>query len=210
MYRALVVEDQDLMRMALMAELEANRGDGCALGAQTFELACDLLACQHFDLLVIDPGLPGFDPTSVEARLAVVKQLIEGSPHAIHIIVTGSDSACEADACRALGAAFYLAKTGLYKGTLARILREVDTVADAFCLRLSKAVMTTPDFHCSQLTAREQDIINSLLGRSAGVKKKQVYSEMAERLAIDAGTVEKYYKQARKKLIKLNQLPKGI
>ncbi|KAA9368344.1 response regulator transcription factor [Ochrobactrum quorumnocens] len=210
MYRALVVEDQDLMRLALMAELEASRDDCWALGAQTFELACELLACQHFDLIVIDPGLPGIDPTSSASRLTVIRQLMEHSSHAAHIIITGSDSAWEAQQCEALGAASYLAKTGLCKGMLASILRGDCTSSDAFCFRPSRPGMTSPDFRCSQLTEREQEVINRMLGRQTGMKRKQVFSEMAERHCIDTGTAEKYYKQARKKLIKHNQLPRGL
>lgn len=64
MYRALIVEDQDLMRLALMAELKENVTDCYIAGAQTFELAKQLLDEGEFDIVIVDPGLPGFDPTS--------------------------------------------------------------------------------------------------------------------------------------------------
>lgn len=198
------------MRMALMAELKSYLGDCCTFGVRTIEMARDVLACHDFNLIVIDPGLPGFDPTSETARLSVVRQMIELSANAIHIVVTGSDTALEAEECRRLGAASYLAKTGLCKGALARILNDISTAANDFAICLSQTATEVPDFHYSGLTKREQEIIDLMLHRKHGVKRIQVYAEMGEKYSIDVETAEKYYKLARKKLIKQGQLPKRI
>ncbi len=90
--RALVIEDQDLMRLALISELKAALRDCIVQGAATWEIASGLLREHSFDLVIIDPGLPGFDPTSPQHRLAVVKAVVDASPDALHIVVTGSDS----------------------------------------------------------------------------------------------------------------------
>ncbi|TIU61368.1 MAG: response regulator transcription factor, partial [Mesorhizobium sp.] len=63
MFRALVVEDQNLMRLALMDQIRASLGNCVVLGAETLEIAARELRSAEFDLVVIDPGLPGFDPT---------------------------------------------------------------------------------------------------------------------------------------------------
>ena len=80
MRKALVVEDQNLMRQALMAELQAGLDDCFISGAQTFAMAQRLLAEDQFDLVVTDPGLPGFDPTSRRDRLLVVETMIRSAP----------------------------------------------------------------------------------------------------------------------------------
>ncbi|MER9801394.1 DNA-binding response regulator [Mesorhizobium sp. M0142] len=142
MFRALVVEDQTLMRLALMNEVQASFEECIVLGAETLNIATAELQNNHFDLVVIDPGLPGFDPTSQGDRVAVVDKIIEASPSAIHVVVTGSDNLCEADGFRQIGAAAYLGKTGLAPGVFRDVLDDIST--KGFSLRLSRVVMTNP------------------------------------------------------------------
>jgi DNA-binding NarL/FixJ family response regulator len=209
MFRALVVEDQTLMRLALMNEVQASFEKCVVLGAETLNIATVELQNNHFDLVVIDPGLPGFDPTSQGDRVAVVDRIIEASPSAIHIVVTGSDNRCEADGFRRIGAAAYLGKTGLAPGVFSDVLDDIST--KGFSLRLSRAVMTKPDYRFSVLTPREQEAIDMMAHRAPGVKRKEIFSLMADRLAIDAGSAEKYYKQARAKLMRQGHpLPNGL
>ena len=208
MNRALIVEDQDLMRLALMAELKANFTDCYIAGAQTLDVAATLLDKEDFDVVVVDPGLPGFDPTSPRDRISVVEQIIELSPDAIHIVVTGSDSRSEAEACRALGAAAYLGKTGLSRGALGEVLQKIPH--DEFSLRYSQASSQLPEINLSSLTPREEQIIAMMMRRQPGTKRRQVYESMGQLFAIDAASAEKYYKQARAKLLKHGQLPKGF
>lgn len=208
MRKALVVEDQDLMRQALMAELQAGL-DYCFIsGAQTFAMAQRLLAEDQFDLVVTDPGLPGFDPTSGRDRLLVVETVIRSAPKAIHIVVTGSDSNDEAVACRELGASAYVAKTGLSPGVLCEILGQV--AQDAFPLRCSVSDAQIPEVNVSGLTPREGRVIELLLGRSLEETRREIFEKMAKEFNIDPSSAEKYYKQARAKLLKLGPLPKGL
>ncbi|PAQ03804.1 MAG: response regulator transcription factor [Mesorhizobium sp.] len=209
MFRALVVEDQNLMRLALMEQIQASFSDCVVLGAETLELATRELQNDDFDLVVIDPGLPGFDPTAQADRLAVVDKIIETSPSAIHVVVTGSDSSSEADEFRRVGAAGYLGKTGLEPGVFADVLEDIST--NGFSMRLSRVAMKIPDYRYSGLTPREQEIIDMMTRRERGMKRTQIYELMADRLAIDAGTAERYYKQARAKLMRRGHtLPKGL
>lgn len=208
MHRALVIEDQDLMLQALMVELKDSLGDCFIAGAQTYELAHQILAEDQFDLVVIDPGLPGFDPTSHKDRLTVVETIIRAAPSAVHIVITGSDTHKEASACRELGASAYLAKTGLSRGSLREVLDQV--ARSEFSLRYSAADAQSPEVHFSGLTPRESRVIELLLTRQAGETKKDVFEKMAVELNIDAASSEKYYKQARAKLLKLGRLPKGL
>lgn len=208
MQRALVIEDQDLMRLALIQELRTNLADCVLLGAPTLEIAKEVLRSQDVDLAVIDPGLPGFDPTSRSDRLTVIEEIVEASPSAIHLVVTGSDSLEEAEDCRRLGVSAYVSKTGLMRGLLGEVLEDVST--SGFSIRLSDTKQLTPDVHYPGLTAREQEILDWMRRRPRGMKRRDIYEQMGERFGIDPGTVEKYYKQARAKLLKQGHLPKGV
>jgi DNA-binding NarL/FixJ family response regulator len=207
-HRALVVEDQDLMRLALMAELKASLGDCYIAGAQTFEIARQVLADEDFDIVMVDPGLPGFDPTSQEDRLRVVQTMIQAAPDSVHIVITGSDNDAEAKACRELGAAAYLGKIGLSRGELRDVLDRIPKVE--FSIRRSQADALMPDVQVSGLTPREEQVLDLLLHRPPGSKHRDIFEVMAEQFGIDAASAEKYYKQARAKLLKLGRLPRGL
>lgn len=206
--RALVIEDQDLMRLALINELKAVLRDCVVQGAASWDVASAVLQEDDFDLVLIDPGLPGLDPTSQRRRLNVVKDVVEACPNAIHVVITGSDSLEEGEDCRRLGANAYVGKTGLDRDVLASILADIS--ATGFSLRLSQVEARAPDYYYSGLTPREQAIIDSMRRRPAGVKRREIYEKMGQQFDIDAGTVEKYYKQARAKLLKNGRLPKGV
>ncbi|RTM10856.1 MAG: response regulator transcription factor [Hyphomicrobiales bacterium] len=208
MYRALVVEDQDLMRLALIAELKDTFGDCYVAGAQTLELAGQLLRQEEFDLVFVDPGLPGFDPTSTDERMHVVEAIAHASPKARLIVITGSDTPPEAESCRKLGVAAYIGKTGLSRTALRKMLNEI--VENGFSLRYSDASAPVPEVHFSGLTPREEQIVSLMLRRPPGAKRRAVFEEMAKELSIDTASAEKYYKQARAKLLKFGQLPKGF
>ncbi len=209
MFRALVVEDQNLMRLALMEQVRASFESCVVIGAETLELAAQELEKDNFDLVVIDPGLPGFDPTSQADRITVVDKIIEASPSAIHIVVTGSDNTSEASVFRRIGAAGYVGKTGFEPGVFSDVLDDIST--NGFSIRLSRVAMTIPDYRYSGLTPREQEVVDMMTHREPGMSRKQIYELIADRLGIDAGSAEKYFKQARAKLMKHgHRLPQGL
>ncbi|MGK9230670.1 response regulator [Inquilinus limosus] len=205
--RVLVIEDHELMRLGLISELSSLLKDCVIHGAGTIESAKPLLRAHEFDLVVIDPGLPGFDPTSRSHRLTVVKEVVEATPQAIHIVVTGSDRLDESEQCRRLGANGYVGKVGLDRDVLDRVLREI--AETGFATVLSHVKHKAPEFHYSRLTPREQEIIDFMRQRPQGVTRKEIYAAMGDRFGIDPQSVEKYYKQARAKLFKIGYYPKG-
>lgn len=208
MHRALVIEDQDLMRLALMAELRGRLRDCYLAGAQTLELARQLLEDDHFDLVVTDPGLPGFDPTSQADRLLVVETIIKAAPEAMHVVVTGSDDQEEAMACRQLGAHGYVCKTGLSQGDLPSV---VDQISHGdFLLRLSQAASRRPEMNFPTLSPREDEVLSMMISRREGTRRREIFEKMAVKTGINTSSAEKYYKQARAKLLKLGRLPKGL
>lgn len=209
MHRALVVEDQNLMRLALMDQISTAFENTAVLGAQTLEIALYELENDNFDLVIIDPGLPGFDPTSQDDRLSVVSQIIEASPAALHVVITGSDSMVEAEQFRDVGAVAYLGKTGLEPGMLGDVLDDIST--SGFSIRLSKVAMTVPDYSHSALTPREREIIALMARRKPGMSRTQIYQQVAGKLGIDRDSAEKYFKKARAKIMKHgHKLPVGF
>ncbi|WEX12332.1 response regulator [Chelativorans sp. AA-79] len=208
MHLALVVEDQDLMRLALMAELRGRLRDCYLAGAPTLDLARELLAEDRFDLVVTDPGLPGFDPTSREDRLLVVETIVKAAPAATHVVVTGSYDQDEAMAFRLLGAKGYICKTGLSQGDLPLV---VDQIAQGdFLLRLSQMESPRPEMRFPTLSPREEEILGMMMSRTPGTRRREIFETMALKAGINASSAEKYYKQARAKLLKLGRLPKGL
>lgn len=83
------------------------------------------LQCDSFDLIIIDPGLPGFDLMILIDRMTVIDRIIKAAPDSLCIVVTGSDSIPEAEALRERGVAGYLAKTGLKPGALGNIVKNI-------------------------------------------------------------------------------------
>lgn len=133
---------------------------------------------------------------------------MELCPEAIHVVVTGLDTEEEGEACRHLGAAAYLGKTGLDREAFASILHEISETG--FSVYLSQVREKTHEFIYSALTPREQEIIDWMRARPIGMRRRDIYERMSQHFDIDAGTVEKYYKQARAKLLKGGVLPKEI
>lgn len=204
----LVVEDQHLMRLALVLELQAALPGSIVHAAATMATAVDLVRMTPFALVLIDPGLPGYDPRSDDDRLRVVRSIVEQSATAIHIVITGSDSKEEWDACRAMGVAGYIAKNSLKPGTMTTILEKI---ADhGFCVGIMHETSAAPEVYHSALTPREQEVLGWMRQRQAGVSRKEIYEQLGEQLNIDAASAERYYKRARAKLLKFGQLPDSL
>ncbi|WP_192248071.1 response regulator [Mesorhizobium caraganae] len=208
MQQILVIEDQDLMRLALIQELKNCLTESVLVGAPTLDIAKTLMKSQDFDLILIDPGLPGVNPISLFDRLSVIEQVVDASPSATHVVITGSDSVAEAGHCRRFGVAGYVGKTGLMRGLLAEVLQDISQ--NGFSIRTSPTNQLAADFHYSGLTGREQEILDCMRRRERGMKRKEVYEQIGERIGVDPATVEKYYKQARAKLLRRGRLPDGI
>ncbi|MER8377534.1 response regulator [Mesorhizobium sp. M0488] len=208
MQQILVIEDQDLMRLALIQELKDCLTESVLLGAPTLDIAKTLMKSHEFNIILIDPGLPGVNPISLCDRLSVIEQVVDASPSSTHVVITGSDSVAEANHCRRFGVAGYVSKTGLMRGLLAEVLQDISQ--SGFAIWMSEKDQLAADFHYSGLTGREQEILDWMRRRERGMKRKEVYDQISERIGVDPATVEKYYKQARAKLLKRGRLPDGI
>lgn len=212
MCRVLVIEDQNLMLDALVKELEAafaRMGTCLVQGALTLQQARDLLQAVDFEIVITDLHLPGFNVHSFEDRMTVLETVISASPDAIHIVLTGFDSAEEAYECRDRGAAAYVAKTGLDRHALGGILQEISE--DDFSMRLSSVIQRGPHFRYSELDPSEQEILDYMLTRPKGMKRQDVYDLLADRDGVQAESVQKRYKRMRAKLLKNGlTLPKEL
>jgi DNA-binding NarL/FixJ family response regulator len=204
---ALVIEDHDLMRLGLINEIKRVFGHSIVHGAQTREAASALLGNHSFDLVITDPGLPGIDPTSRDERLALVSEVLNAYPTALHIVITGYDSIEEGMACERLGAHAYIGKIGLNGDRLAAILQKISSVG--FCLELRTITQSQTELHYSDLSPREQEIMDYMRDRKPDMKRKDIYAIVSERIGVDEETVKKYYKTARAKLIQNGLYPKG-
>jgi DNA-binding NarL/FixJ family response regulator len=197
MNRALVIEDQDLMRLTVM-EIVEEHFQGCNVqGAQTLEGALAIMRRDRFDLVIIDPGLPGFNPNKEEDRLSVVSQAVKASPGAKHIVLTGTDSEAEAATMQQLGIDGYAAKIGLSRIRLKEVLAEV--APNSFTLQLADISSQRRHFGLGELTRRERQVMELMMDRPKGQKRKEVYQKMATTHQIDASTAEQYFKSAVRK-----------
>ncbi|PSH70384.1 DNA-binding response regulator [Phyllobacterium brassicacearum] len=208
MQNVLIIEDQHLMRTILVDELKTALTTCFVQGAANISQAIDMLETSQFDLVIIDPGLPGFDPRSQADRIAVVQMIVERSPNAIHFVITGSDTDEEWRAFQKLGVSAYLAKNFIRPGSMIEVLD--DFANDGQSVRFSDEAPSPPEFVYSGLTPREQEIVNWMRQRPAGKSRREIYDELGHRFDIDADSAEKYYKRARAKLLKTGILPKGL
>ncbi|MGH6858721.1 MAG: response regulator transcription factor [Phyllobacterium sp.] len=207
-HNVLIIEDQHLMRTILVDELKGALTTCFVQGAANMSQAMDMLETNLFDLVIIDPGLPGYDPRSQTDRIAVVQTIVEMSPNAIHFVITGSDSDEEWRAMQRLGVSAYLAKNYIRPGSMIEVLD--DFANDGHSVRFSDETTAPPEFIYSALTPREQEIVNWVRQRPEGKSRKEIYEELGNRIGIDPESAEKYYKRARAKLLKTGILPKGL
>lgn len=124
-HRALVVEDQDLMRLARAAEVKVGVRESYIVGATTLEAAIRPLRAEAVDVVIIDPGSQGTNPTLRRDRLYVVDAILARSPDATQCVATGSDPTREADACHQFGVRAYLGRIGLRPAELFKLLQQV-------------------------------------------------------------------------------------
>lgn len=198
MPKALVIEDQNLMLSILIEVVQEHYPSYLVLGASTFEMAQRLLSSGEFDLVLIDPGLPGIDPSDINSRRELIRTAIQASPNAVHVVLTGNDSAEEEQDLRALGANAYLGKTGLTRASLHEVLNR--TAAEDYSVKFSESVDHKPHVSVSQLSLRERQILELMLRRRPGQTRQFVYHQMGSIYEIDAGSAERYFKSAIKKL----------
>lgn len=204
----LVVEDHDLMRFAMINEVQKAVPDVLIRGVGTKELALQLLREHEFDLILIDPGLPGINPLDPEQRISVVQEIVQLGRTAKHLVVTGFFSPEEQEVCLDLGVSGYISKISLNRDMFSDVLRSL--FGERKLGMLEGGQQAFPDYFYSGLTPREQYIIQRMLNRPDKVLKKHVIEQVAARLGIDEDTVSKYYKSGRAKLKRANVMPEKL
>lgn len=208
MNQALVIEDHDLMRSALIREIRVKCHNAMIAGAPSLAVAARLLQQHNFNVVLIDPGLPGYDPTSRQDRFRIVRSVVNASPRAMHVVITGSDNRDEALAFGLLGVKGYLGKAGLQPGQLGGILEEISRRRNM--VRLSDDAASIAEIYLPYLNARENEVVVAMMARKPGVKRFQVFEEMAKKYDISPESVERYYKSAKTKLKRAGWLPTGL
>ncbi|MBB3238073.1 response regulator transcription factor [Phyllobacterium endophyticum] len=204
----LIVEDQHLMRLALVREMQAAIPACVIHAAATMETALELIRTNQFALILIDPGLPGYDPGSEVDRIQTISAIVSRTPTAIHVVITGSESAQEWEDAQRLGVAGYIAKNSLKPGTMGAVLQ---TIADhGRCVGLMHETSVAPELYHAVLSPREQEAVQWMMQRPADISRKVIFDQLGEHLEIDAASAERYYKRARAKLLKFGQLPNSI
>lgn len=197
----LVVEPNDHLRKSLFAEFTRLFKRSAIVGAPTFEIAFNLLQSQTFDIVSINPGISGHIPSAESMRVEIVSQLMSAAPETLFLIITDSQSIPEALACEAIGAAAYLSLSGFDHVTGKDVLKEI--ASGSFAVRLSSQSAFSPELYFSDLSDREQDILNRVRARNGGVTLKDVYEQAARDLGgVDPQTIKRYHMQARSKLLR--------
>lgn len=181
-----------------MAIVEAEFPQATAHGASSLELALKSIAQQEYELIVLDPGLPGVPPHNSVARINVVSTVREAAPEARILIMTGSDDVDEAVAFRTAGADAYVAKTGMSRTKLLEQLRRMEP--NRYPVKLADTTANHVEVSFSRLTGREREIAEILTAASPDRKRKDVYEDAAAQLGIDAESIRTYIKRIRRKL----------
>ncbi len=196
------------MRLALVQEVQTAIPDCVVHAASNLETAVDLIAKIAFEMIVVDPGLPGHEPGSAKDRLKVIATLQELCPTAIHIVVTSADSQKEGEEFRKLGVAAYISKNHLRPRSMGAILDEI--AENGFSIGLVHPLGMKSEIYHAALSGREQEVLASMLQTPSGISRRQVYEQLAERMNIDPASAERYYKRAKAKLLKYGHPPTAI
>jgi len=184
LWRLLLVDDHDVVRMGLRAMLATDRRMKVIAEGHDGEEAIALYREHQPDLVLMDVRMPGMD------GIKATRRLCGEFPDAIVVMLTTFDGDEDIHRALAAGARSYLLKsmTGPdFLAALHRILAGQRYLPPAVASRLAER---TP---CADLTAKEHEVLR-LLGRGFGNR------EMAEVLGVSENTVKTHLKVIYAKL----------
>ena len=194
--RVLIVDDHELFRAGVRAELEGLVeivGD-----AGSVETALRAIAAHEPDVVLLDVHMP--DGGGVE----VIRRAAAGGPRPMFLALSVSDAAEDVIAVIRAGARGYVTKT-ISGPELADAVRRVNDGDAVFSPRLAGFVLDAfagapraeaaagSDPELDQLTAREREVLQHLA-------RGYMYKEIALRLGISAKTVEAHVSAVLRKL----------
>lgn len=198
----LIIEDDDLYFEGLHRHFKMRCKYICH--AANLEAAADILRQRHFDLIVVDLGLPDYGTRREDesTRTAVLERVISCSRHSSHLVVTGRFSWEEAARCRKAGALGYLSKGRLNAPTLANLLEQLPYVD--FLIHSGSDAAPTSSSAVSHpvLSLSEEECIQWVERRPPTMKRVELFALMARHYGFaSAASAEKKFKRARSKLL---------
>ncbi len=114
MMNVLLIEDQDLLRHAIMHGVDYLCCYSTITAYGSFDAFHDAKDGKRYDIALVDPGVPPIDAGNHNERLAALSRLIHSLPaHCEIIVLTGHFSESEAHVMLKAGAHKYLSKNGL-------------------------------------------------------------------------------------------------
>ena len=200
--RILLVEDDTMLAESICEGLEKGGFTVDRLGAA--EPAASALGLTHYDLAIVDIGLPGM------SGLELIRRVRQRGLQVPVLILTARDGLDDRISGLDLGADDYMVKPFQLPELLARMRALIrrslsaassELAAGGICLDLARRVATAHG-EIMDLTGREWEILQQLMLASPNVVSKQ---KMAESLSeweneISANAVEIYISRLRQKL----------
>jgi signal transduction histidine kinase len=193
--KILVVDDDDVDRMAVRRALKATGMDAAVTEAENAEAALALLEKQHYDCTLLDYRMPGSD------GLEVVRRAREKGILVPFIMLTGFGDEQTAVELMKAGAADYIAKSSLTAERLALSLRGVVRVhqaeieADRADSELRRYASQLSDVAGAALEINSTLAVDAMLQATTENARRILQARYAEtRLTVDAtpssGTLE--------------------
>jgi len=196
----LVIEDHHLMRLAIIEELKSLVPNGLFFGASDLDTALKIINIQPIQLIITDPGLPGFDPSSYEDRFLVIQSVLTANPEAIHVVMTGNFSPAEWSMFQKKGVKGYWAKTSITRQNIESSLKHL--IHDSEHVMPPTFEAYNPDLHYAALTEREQQTLNWVRENHSQKSLETLFEEAAIKNGIEPESFKTFYKRARTKLRK--------
>jgi len=191
--RVLIVDDHQLFRAGVRAELEALLP--IAGEAGTVADAAAAIEAEHPDVVLLDVHMP--DGGGVE----VIRRSAGADPRPLFLALSVSDAPDDVIAVVRAGARGYVTK-GISGDELAAAVRRVHDGDAVFSPRLAGFVLdafagapapASSDPELDQLTPREREVLQH-------IARGYMYKEIALRLSISAKTVEAHVSSVLRKL----------
>jgi two-component system, NarL family, response regulator len=187
----LLVEDDELFRLGLRVRLERESDLKVTGEAEDGETAISLASKQHFDLVLLDLGLPGM------SGLEICRQIAEDFPELPILVLTANNESSTIDRTIAAGAKGYCFK-GIAPETLILAVRSVAAGASWWDTKATAAIQTTFVSRCANLQGATASSPESGKLKLLTEREREVLAliadgfnnpEIARKLYITPGTV---------------------